>query len=548
MRRLGGHLKRFWVSRNGSGSVFNLVMLPVFLALAGLAIDAAMVYRTKAALQIAADAAALAAARDVPAKASNAATDAIAFAHLNLPPSSNGEVLMAADVELGNWDSDTGVFTVGGSPQNAARVTTRRAVANNNPHLTTFLRLIGLTHWDVSAVSVATSERPKLWIGLALDNTGSMCEPYSNPCPGSTTTDPDHPGPSVIKINALKMAAVQLLDLLKNAQVNDGDIELALIPFARDVNVGTANAAASWLQFVDFQAAATPIPSASKGPGSSSSNTSCPWTKTSNGFQCQTSPVNDANSYNATAPRIPTSGSYKGYICPSLDSHGHFYNGCYDSTTLTSDKSGNPTSWSHLWRANAIGTWTGCVTDRPQNNDVLVTAPIAGSLATLFPADNTPSCPTAAIMNLTGDWTALKSQVYTMQAAGSTNQTIGLVWAWQALQQGAPMYAPALPPRTKRIIILLSDGLNTQNRWDGGGSSHDTAVDARTRAVCDNIKAQGIEIYTVFDDLDGTQGNSDVLAYCASGSDHYYDLTTAGAMISTFVQIGQRITALRIVE
>lgn len=548
MKRIGRQLKRFALSRRGSGSVFNLVMLPVFLALAGLAIDAAMVYRTEAALQVAADAAALAAAMDVPAKSSYAVTDAINFAQYNMPTASNGAVLKASDVVLGNWDSASGVFTPGGSPQNAARVITRRAVENGNPHSTTFLRLIGLTHWDVSAASVATSERPRLWIGLALDNTGSMCEPYSNPCPGSTTTDPNHPGPTSIKINALKIAAVQLLDLLKGAQIDDGDIQVALVPFARDVNVGTANSAASWLQFTDFKAAATPVPASSRGPGNSTTYTTCPWTKTSNGFQCQTTPVNDANSYNATAPRIPTTGTYKGYICPSLDSHGHFYNGCYTSQTLTTDRSGNPTSWSHTWLANSTTTWTGCVTDRPQNNDILTTTPVTGVSGTLFPADNTPSCPNAPVMTLTYDWNALKSRVYSMQAAGATNQTIGLVWAWQALQQGAPMNAPPLPARTKRIIILLSDGLNTQNRWNGGGSSHDTTVDARTRAVCDNIKAQNIEIYTVFDDLDGTQGNSDVLSYCASGADHYYDLTTAGAMISTFVQIGQRITALRIVE
>ena len=77
-----------------------------------------------------------------------------------------------------------------------------------------------------------------------------------------------------------------------------------------------------------------------------------------------------------------------------------------------------------------------------------------------------------------------------MSANGSTNQTIGLAWGWHSLTQGAPLTPPALPANTQRIIIILSDGLNTQNRWNGNGSNQSTAVDARTEKACVNVKSQ----------------------------------------------------------
>ena len=42
------------------------------------------------------------------------------------------------------------------------------------------------------------------------------------------------------------------------------------------------------------------------------------------------------------------------------------------------------------------------------------------------------------------------------------------------------------------MIILLTDGQNTQNRW----TSSTTSIDARTQKACDNAKAANIKLYT----------------------------------------------------
>jgi hypothetical protein len=137
-----------------------------------------------------------------------------------------------------------------------------------------------------------------------------------------------------------------------------------------------------------------------------------------------------------------------------------------------------------------------------------------------------------------------------MTPAGTTNQTIGLVWGWQEMTSGAPFSAPALPKDTSRVIILLSDGLNTQDRWYGPHSdfSDDTDVDARMKKACDAVKADNVVVYAVYVDLNGTQGNSSTLQNCASDPGKYFDLTTSGQVITTFQAIAHEIVHLRVAQ
>jgi hypothetical protein len=88
--------------------------------------------------------------------------------------------------------------------------------------------------------------------------------------------------------------------------------------------------------------------------------------------------------------------------------------------------------------------------------------------------------------------------------------------------------------------------LNTQDRWYGDGSNQSASVDTRMALACTNAKAWGYTVYTVFVDLNGTQGNSTVLQNCATDSTKYFDLTSADQIVSTFNQIGEQITNLRV--
>src|SRR5271166_5429315 len=153
------------------------------------------------------------------------------------------------------------------------------------------------------------------------------------------------------------------------------------------------------------------------------------------------------------------------------------------------------TSHSGTWTPKNHNTWTGCVMDRDQNYDTTNTAPGTGS--TLFPAEQYSYCP-VPLLGLSYDWTALNAKIDAMTPNGGTNQAIGLAWGWQSLTN-SPLTVPAMDPnyQYKQIVILLTDGLNTQDRWYGNGSTPSPQVDARQETLCANIKAAGIVVYTV---------------------------------------------------
>ena len=88
---------------------------------------------------------------------------------------------------------------------------------------------VGISQIPIRAESVTTWGNRRLRVALALDNTGSMS--------------------SSGKMDALKKAAKGLIDQLKTAATNDGDVYVSIIPFAKDVNVGKENKDADWLKW-----------------------------------------------------------------------------------------------------------------------------------------------------------------------------------------------------------------------------------------------------------------------------------------------------------
>ncbi len=195
------------------------------------------------------------------------------------------------------------------------------------------------------------------------------------------------------------------------------------------------------------------------------------------------------------------------------------------------------------WTPNSHTTWNGCVTDRDQNFDTTNDAPVAGS--TLYPTEQYSSCP-VSLVGLSNDWTALSNKITAMQPVGNTNQAIGLQMGWQSLT-AAPFSVPAMDPnyQYKQVIILLSDGLNTQDRWYTSASS----IDTRQQKTCDNIKAAGITIYTVQVNTDN-EATSTLLQNCASNTtgttDHFFLLTSSEQIVATFGQIGTALSNLRL--
>jgi Flp pilus assembly protein TadG len=192
-----------------------------------------------------------------------------------------------------------------------------------------------------------------------------------------------------------------------------------------------------------------------------------------------------------------------------------------------------------IWTPAPHSAWNGCVYDRDQNNDVANTVPVTGAPATQFRAHQASACP-AAMTPLSEDWPALHNKIDTMTPTGNTNVTIGLAWGFQLLSDVAPFYAPPAAPDRDKVVVVLTDGNNTQNRWTSSGSS----IDARTQKACDNIKAANIKVYTVR----VINGDAALLQGCATNPTMYYDVQQADQLDNVFSSIAQKLANLRITK
>jgi Flp pilus assembly protein TadG len=143
---------------------------PLLFGVGAFVIDLGSAYRTKGALQNAADAAALAAALSLPdaAKATTAALDLSA----KNTPSDFGQTTKPADVVFGTYDKNTKVFTPSATNINAVRVYAKRTAAHGNASPTYFARVIGASAPDLEAYATAARVGPPACV-IAMSPSGN---------------------------------------------------------------------------------------------------------------------------------------------------------------------------------------------------------------------------------------------------------------------------------------------------------------------------------------------------------------------------------------
>jgi hypothetical protein len=170
----------------------------------------------------------------------------------------------------------------------------------------------------------------------------------------------------------------------------------------------------------------------------------------------------------------------------------------------------------------------------------------------LYAAEQYGSCP-QAVMGLTYDGTTMNQLVTNISPAGNTNQAIGLELCWLSLVGGGPFTAPPMGSNYtySQMIILPTDGLNTQNSWTSTRSS----IDTRQQLTCNNINTGGVTLYTIQVNT-GNDPTSTLLQHCAGTAatattaavypdpSKFFLLTSADQIVATFQSIGTKLSNL----
>jgi hypothetical protein len=176
-------------------------------------------------------------------------------------------------------------------------------------------------------------------------------------------------------------------------------------------------------------------------------------------------------------------------------------------------------------------TWSGCVMARGSGWDQTDEAPTNNNsrkwTAFLWPSDSdndwkakkpdkdaTPNryCP-VPLLPLTTTKSTVEDKIDAMSSDGNTHINVGLVWGWRVLSPTAPFTEGHAydDEDFNKAIVLMTDGENVMSSSvytayaylsdkKLGSTNANKAIDElddRTTETCDNIKAAGIQIYTI---------------------------------------------------
>ena len=207
-------LRRNWrvdlrrLAKDQSGAVMMIVglaIIPLF-AVIGLSIDAGRGYMLKSKLSYAIDAAGLAGGRAFDTDLRE--TDIAMFFEANFPTGYMGAVLDPGHPAV-TFDDEENTITI----EARATIPTR------------FMSVAGVHDLSVSARTVIRRELQGMELVLVMDNTGSMR--------------------SGGKIDAMKNAASQLIDILYGSRDEVENFYVGLVPYAAQVNIGSGRT--DWL-------------------------------------------------------------------------------------------------------------------------------------------------------------------------------------------------------------------------------------------------------------------------------------------------------------
>ena len=348
-----------------------------------------------------------------------------------------------------------------------------------------------------SIISLPSSGAP-VEVALVLDNTESMNR-YG-------------------KMDALKQGARDFIDTIEES--NSGS-KIALVPFARYVDVGEDKRNEPWLEVpAEFDTDRT-------------------WEQaTHTGGTCQT------------------------------ETRTRFNDGIeetYDTEVCT----GQTTTYE-TQHTVVESRWIGCVGVRSDglhmldDSYVTSTTKIQGLLhdvpheVTDFSFDEESWCP-HTITPLTDDYAELDLQIGKLYGTDRTYIPMGLNWGRRILSPKAPFTEADTVNPKRQIMILMSDGANTgylddddghesipyvqdltsQEQADGvipPGTNEDTA------ALCESIKSEGIEMFTIAFRVENSI-TQNLLMNCASSPQHYFDAGSNESLVQSFKNISESLEA-----
>lgn len=516
-------------SNNESGAIailfsFSLTIICVCI---GGAIDFARYNSAKSQTSAAIDAAVLAGARVLLLGGTATQAEAAAQQYYARNIADRLEVL-SDDVTFSVTDNNTALSGSG----NAHLPTTLLKLAGINS-----LPLVTGTNTQFAKAKISGGGGGDIEVSVMLDVTGSMCDDGTGPCTFIT------------KMDALKTATKDLVNIVVLADQSDHKSRVALVPFQQRIRVAPTGAGGNIMR------ALTDLPPTWSG-----------WDQ-----MCT------ATEYAGTSETViiggETGGTYGGdhYVCTKwepVEVNNWKIRPCVterffeasDTFDLTDDAPG-----ANAWINGEDGRRNPLSIDSGNNpaTSGLGATPDDPRMHHNYNTNGSCNEPEAnQLMPLTSDKDALNLRIDGLVGQHATGGAFATAMTWYTL---SPNFKNAWPssaaasyeklaelkangkPKLRKVAILMTDGVyNTQRGWP---TMNQQASSTDAKAVCAAMKAKGIEIYTVGFDLDSLPSSErsiavDTLQSCGTSIEHFYNSIDPNELQEAFRDIAVKLSSI----
>jgi Putative Flp pilus-assembly TadE/G-like len=413
---------------------------------------------------------------------------------------------------------------------------------------TTILGIVGISELPVAGTAGAKFPKAKLASGgggssnmeiaLMLDVTSSMCVDSVGPCWTDT------------KIQGLKDAANELVNIVVQADQSKFTSRVALVPFSTSVRVGPDGGGGALMTTL----------------------TGLPATKTYFESVC-TQWTGDWGTYdNETGVTTGATATCTGWQTVSLPNQKVIP--CVTDRMFNSSPNYNytdvPPGSGHWLNANDGSRW-------PLADDA-ADAPVSGGsgASAATPArqwnyNSDGSCWESAeaneVMPLSSDKTALKARIDGLRAYGSTSGALGTAFAWYMLSPDWQNIWPNASrpggysdltniqsngrPKLRKVAVLMTDGgYNTYRGWKGRDQQ---AVSDHAAKLCEEMKLKNIEVFTIGFALNELPLGEQTIARktlsdCGTDVSHFYETLTVDELKVAFKEIAMSMTTVFLSE
>ena len=394
-------------------------------------------------------------------------------------------------------------------------------------------------------------------VALILDTTGSMA--------------------SDNRIEDLKAAAKEFVDVLIREDQTDFYSKVAIVPYGGSVKVGS-----------HALAARGPI-AAPKSITAINKNSRVTITAPDHGFTdgafVRISGVNGMTQVNNTGENVyvvrnATANTFQ--IRHVNESSGASTGSWVDSSGWSTYTNGGsiycttPGCQYNFFLSDSGDDWrlfqiTDCVSERTGVDAYTDQSVAASKVGRVYARlDNPYVCPPSEVAGLTSDKEDLNDTIDDLAANGNTGGHIGIAWGWYTV---SPNFSDLFPgdsapaaydnDEVAKSVVIMTDGEYNSSYCNGvvsqtstsgsGGSSDKINCDApnghsydQALALCDAMKDQGIVVYTVGFKIVDSVNARNMMRQCATSPAHEYLAEDGAALKRHFAAIAQAISQLHV--